>query len=199
MRGDESQSDFNLNRIMPKILPLIIAPDPLLKQISKPVEKVDDALRAFMDDMVQTMYAEHGIGLAAVQVGVLQRVLVMDLDYKQDNNHHHDHSHCGGVHVKNTNPLYLVNPEIIEESKEISSYNEGCLSFPDARAEVVRPKKVKIKYLDYFGKEQIQEMDDLMATCVQHEIDHLNGITFVDHISKLKRELILKKMRKFYK
>ena len=184
---------------MPKILPLIIAPDPLLKQVSKPVEKVDDALRAFMDDMVQTMYAEAGIGLAAVQVGVLKRVLVMDIDYKHDHNHHHDHSNCGGVHVKNTNPRYFVNPQIIEESAEISVYDEGCLSFPGARAEVERPKKVKVRYLDYHGKEQIQEMDELMATCIQHEIDHLDGITFVDHISKLKRDLILKKMQKFYK
>ena len=184
---------------MPKILPLIIAPDPLLKQVSKPVEKVDDALRAFMDDMVQTMYAQRGIGLAAVQVGVLKRVLVMDVDYEQDDNHYHDHTHCGGVHVINTNPIYLVNPEIIEESPEMSIYNEGCLSFPDARAEVLRPKKVKVKYLDYQNCEQIREMDELLATCVQHEIDHLDGITFVDHISKLKRDLILKKMIKFYK
>ncbi len=184
---------------MAKILPLVIAPDPLLKQVSKPVEKVDDALRAFMDDMLQTMYAESGLGLAAVQVGVLKRVLVMDIDYEEDRNHHHDHSGCGGVHVKNTNPLYLINPEIIEESKQISVYNEGCLSFPNARAEVSRPKIVKVKYLDYNGVEQVKEMDEILATCVQHEIDHLNGITFVDHISKLKRELILKKMNKFHK
>ncbi|MBU6339635.1 MAG: peptide deformylase [Rickettsiales bacterium] len=178
------------------ILPLVIAPDPLLKQISKPVEKVDDALRKLMDDMVQTMYAEGGIGLAAVQVGVLKRVLVMDLEYESDGHHHHDHGNCNGVHVKNTNPMYFVNPEILAKSKELSSFNEGCLSFPSARAEVVRPKQVKVKFLDYDGKEQMMEMDDIMATCIQHEIDHLNGITFVDHISKLKRDVILKKMKK---
>ncbi len=183
-----------------KILPLITAPDPLLKQISKPVEKVDDALRNFMKDMVQTMYSEKGVGLAAVQVGALKRIVVMDIDYEIDeHNHHHDHQHCLGVHTKNTNPRYFVNPEIIHCSKELNTYNEGCLSFPGARAEVERPKKVKVKYLDFHGKEKLEEMDELMATCIQHEIDHLNGITFVDHISKLKRDMILTRMKKLKK
>ncbi len=184
---------------MAKILPLILAPDPLLEKASKPVDKVDDKLRAFMDDMVKTMYAESGIGLAAVQVGELKRVLVIDVDYEEEDHHHHDHGDCGGVHVKNTNPIYMVNPEIIEFSKEQSTYNEGCLSFPEARAEVTRPKKVKIKYLDYQGNEQISEMDDILATCVQHEIDHLDGITFVDHLSRLKRDMIIKRMVKMKK
>lgn len=181
-----------------KILPLVIAPDPLLKQVSKPVEKVDDALRSFMDDMLQTMYAEAGLGLAAVQVGVLKRILVMDVDYDTDDHghHHHDHHGCSGVHVKNTNPLFLVNPEIIEKSADLSSYNEGCLSFPGARAEVIRPTEVTVKFLDYNGKEQIMDMSGILATCVQHEIDHLNGIVFVDHISKLKRDMVLNKMKK---
>lgn len=181
-----------------KVLPLIIAPDPLLKQISKPVEKIDEALHQFMKDMVQTMYSEHGVGLAAVQVGKLKRILVIDIDYKTEDHHHHHHDHgsCGGVHVTNTNPRYFVNPEIIEFSKECSSYNEGCLSFPGARSEVVRPQKVKVKYLDFHGKEQVEEMTGLLSTCIQHEIDHLNGITFVDHISKVKREMIIKKMKK---
>jgi len=184
-----------------KILPLVIAPDPLLKEISKPVEKVDDALRQFMRDMVNTMYYERGIGLAAVQVGVLKRILVMDLDYEQEDHHHHHHDHgsCGGVHVTNTNPRFFVNPEIIESSKENSFYDEGCLSFPGMRSEVARPKKVKIKYTDFHGKEQIQEMTGLLATCIQHELDHLNGITFVDHISKVKRDMILNKMKKLKK
>ncbi len=179
-----------------KILPLVIAPNPLLKAISKPVEKVDDALRQFMNDMVNTMYAEHGIGLAAVQVGVLKRVLVIDINYEIDDHHHHDHGACGGIHVKNTSPRFFVNPEIIEFSKEIASYNEGCLSFPDARSDVIRPEIVKVKYLDENGKECVEEMDGILATCIQHEIDHLNGITFVDHISKLKREMIMKKIQK---
>lgn len=183
-----------------KILPLVIAPDPLLKQVSKPVEKVDDALRAFMNDMVATMYSEAGIGLAAVQVGVLKRIVVMDVDYEVEDHHHHHHGEeCGGVHVKNENPLFLVNPEIIESSEETNIYNEGCLSFPGARSEVERPSTVKVKFLDYHGQEQILEMDEILATCVQHEIDHLNGVTFVDHISKLKREVILNKMRKLKK
>ncbi len=183
-----------------KILPLIIAPDPLLKQVSQKVEKVDDELRALMDDMVQTMYAENGLGLAAVQVGVLKRILVMDIDYEIDeHHHHHDHNGCSGVHVKNTNPLYLVNPEIVEKSIDLSSYNEGCLSFPGARAEVIRPAEVQIKFIDYHGKEQIMQMSGILATCVQHEIDHLNGVTFVDHISKLKREVILNKVKKLKK
>ncbi len=183
---------------MKKILPLVIAPNPLLKQISKPVEKVDDELRHLMNNMLNTMYYEHGIGLAAVQVGVLKRVIVMDIDYKVvEHDHHHHHGHgCDGIHISNANPRYFVNPEIISCSKETTIYNEGCLSFPEARSDVERPKIVKVKFLDYHGKEQIMEMDDIMATCIQHEIDHLNGITFVDHISKLKRDMILKKMQK---
>ncbi len=184
-----------------KILPLIIAPDPLLYKTSKLVDKIDDALRSFMQNMVQTMYSEHGVGLAAVQVGVLKRLLVIDVDYHVEDHHHHHHDHgdhgdCGGVHVTDTNPRYFINPEIIKSSKECSSYNEGCLSFPGARSEVIRPEKVTVKYLDFHGKEKIEEMTGLLATCIQHEIDHLNGITFVDHISKVKREMIIKKMKK---
>ena len=184
-----------------KILPLIIAPDPLLKQVSKTVEKIDEALCQLMKDMVNTMYLEHGVGLAAVQVGVLKRVLVIDVDYEIEDHqhHHHDHQGCGGIHVKNTNPRFFVNPQIIELSKESQSYNEGCLSFPDMRSEVVRPQKVKVKYLDYNGNEQVEEMTGLLAICIQHEIDHLNGIVFVDHISKLKRDVILNKMKKLRK
>lgn len=184
-----------------KILPLVIAPDPLLKQVSNPVEKIDEALRQFMKDMVQTMYAERGVGLAAVQVGQLKRVLVIDVDYEIDDHDHHHHGHghgeCGGVHVKNANPRFFVNPEIIEFSKKSVPYNEGCLSFPGARSEVIRPEKVTVKYLDFHGQEKVEEMDGLLATCIQHEIDHLNGITFVDHISKVKREMIIKKMQKY--
>ncbi len=183
-----------------KILPLIIAPNPLLKEISAPVEKVDSVLQEFMKNMVSTMYYEGGIGLAAVQVGELKRILVMDLDYQIDEDAHHNHNHsCDGIHVKNTNPRYFVNPEIIEFSKDQSSYDEGCLSFPGMRSKVVRPKKVKVKYLDFYGVEKLEEMDGLMATCIQHEMDHLNGVVFVDHISKLKRDMILAKMSKLQK
>ncbi len=182
-----------------KILPLVIAPDPLLKQISKPVDNIDASLQQFMKDMVNTMYAEGGIGLAAVQVGVLKRILVMDVDYEPEDHNHHDHSHCGGIHVKNTNPRYFVNPQIIKFSNDKSSFNEGCLSFPGARSEVIRPESVTVKYLDFNGKEQVEEMNGILATCIQHEMDHLNGITFVDHISKLKRDMILNKMKKIRK
>lgn len=182
-----------------KTLTLIIAPDPLLKRVSKSVIKVDGELHQLMRDMVATMYNERGIGLAAVQVGVLKRVLVIDVDYKIEDHEHHHHSECNGIHLTDTNPRYFVNPEIIEFSKECSAFNEGCLSFPGARSEVVRPAKVKVKYLDFYGKEQIEEMEGLLATCIQHEIDHLNGITFVDHISKVKRDMILKKMKKSQK
>ncbi|MBM3579769.1 MAG: peptide deformylase [Alphaproteobacteria bacterium] len=177
-----------------KTLPLIIAPDPLLRKVSKIVDKIDDELRELMKDMVSTMYAESGVGLAAVQVGVLKRILVIDVDYKIED--HEGYEHCGHVHVISSNPRYFVNPEIIWSSEECVPYNEGCLSFPGARSEVIRPNKVKVKYLDFMGLEKTETMSGLLATCIQHEIDHLNGITFVDRISKIKREMILKKIRK---
>ena len=180
-----------------KILPLILAPDPLLKKISKPVLAVDDELREFMKAMLNTMYSENGIGLASVQVGVLKRVLVMDIDYESDDNdHHHHHGDCSGIQIKNANPQYFINPEIIEFSSKGSVFNEGCLSFPGARAEVTRPESIKLKYLDFNGEKQVKNFDGISATCIQHEIDHLNGITFVDKISPLKREMILKRMKK---
>lgn len=182
------------------IMPLVLSPDPLLKKVSKIVEKVDSKIQKLMDDMLDTMYQEKGIGLAAVQVGVLKRILVMDVEYEFDDHHDHDHGHhCGLVHVKNAQPLFMINPEIKQSSKEASTFNEGCLSFPDARAEVNRPKFVTVSYLDYNGEEKILEAKGILATCVQHEIDHLNGVTFVDHISRLKRDMILKKMLKKHK
>ena len=182
---------------MSKILPLIIAPNPLLNEISKPVEKFDSSLKQLLDDMLLTMYKYDGVGLAGVQVGVLLRVLVVDIDYEEDEDQISNHGKgCGHVHVKNTNPRFFVNPEIIEFSKEQSGFKEGCLSYPDARSEVVRPKKIKLKYFDQFGKEKLEDMEGLMAVCIQHEIDHLNGTTFVDRISKLKKEIIMRKMKK---
>lgn len=176
------------------ILPLVISPDPLLHQVSEPVEKVDAELQKFMDDMLNTMYAEQGIGLAAVQVGVLKRILVMDINYRAEGCDDHG---CGHSHnITNQKPLFLVNPKIIKASKEKSDYFEGCLSFPEIRADISRPKQVAVEYLDYNGDKQILEADGILATCVQHEIDHLNGITFVDYLSKLKQEIILKKMKK---
>jgi len=183
-----------------KRLPLILSPDPLLQQVSKPVEKVDEELRSFMKDMLNTMYNEQGVGLAAVQVGRLIRVLVMDVNYEIDeSNLDHDCSGCCDVKVKNTKPKFLVNPKIINSSSDTSSFNEGCLSFPGARSEVTRPQEVEVEYLDFDGNKKVEKMDGLLATCVQHEIDHLNGITFVDHISRLKRDMILRKMKKLNK
>jgi peptide deformylase len=181
------------------ILPLIIAPDPVLQKTSLEVEKVDANIQKLMDDMLETMYAEHGVGLSAVQVGVLKRVVVMDVEYKTEEcggDHHHHHHHD---HIKDAKPLFMVNPKILKCSPEHSIYFEGCLSFPDARADVERPKLVTVEYLDYHGQKQTLSADELLATCVQHEIDHLNGITFVDHISKLKKEMIMKKMKKLHK
>lgn len=181
-----------------QILPLITYPNPILKEVSKSVNEVDDNLRNLMKNMVATMYNERGIGLAAVQIGQLKRVLVMDLNYEPNDNFGNS-SNCDISKIKNSKPRYFVNPEIIESSSETSSYKEGCLSFPGIRSEIIRPKKVTVKYLDYDGKEQIEEMDELFSTCIQHEIDHLNGIVFVDYISKLKRDMLLKKVKKYKK
>jgi peptide deformylase len=161
------------------ILDIIEAPDARLKVISKPVEGVDDALRTLMDDMLETMYAAPGIGLAAIQVGQPLRVLVIDL---MDNE------------VKT--PRHFVNPEIIWESDIANVYSEGCLSVPEQYAEVERPEKVRVRYLDYQGAPQEEELDGLMATCIQHEMDHLNGILFIDHLSRLKRDMLLRKLAK---
>ena len=136
-----------------------------------------------MDDMLDTMYASNGIGLAAVQVGILKRLVVIDADWRTDD-------------TASRKPMKLINPEIVTTSDDSSVYNEGCLSFPEQYSEVERPQKVKVRYLDEQGDDQVIEADGLLATCIQHEIDHTNGITFVDHISRLKRDVILKKLAK---
>lgn len=175
------------------VLPLVIAPDPRLKKVSEPVEKVNDEIRKLMDDMLETMYDSNGIGLAAVQVGVHKRILVMDIEHGSsrypDAKSEQDHSE----------PYFIINPEILNESEEENTYEEGCLSFPGQYANVVRPKRVKLKYLDYDGNEQILEADELLSTCVQHEIDHLNGIVFIDHISTVKRDMIMRRLKKLKK
>jgi len=165
------------------ILPLVIAPDQLLKQKSAPVEVVDDEVREMLDDMLDTMYRMNGIGLAAVQVGVLKRMIVVDVNWRDEE-------------AATRKPMKLINAEILSDSDEDSIYNEGCLSFPDQFSEVVRPKQIKVAYLDEHGKPRELEAEGLLATCIQHEIDHTNGITFVDHISRLKRDMILKKLTK---
>ena len=162
------------------IKPLIILPDPVLRQVSKPIERVDADLQRLSDDMLETMYDAPGIGLAAIQIGVPRRMLVIDLSKEGEEKQ----------------PLIFINPEIVRSSDERSVYEEGCLSIPDYYAEVERPANVTVKYLDREGKEQSVEADGLLATCLQHEIDHLNGVLFIDHISRLKREMVIKKFTK---
>jgi peptide deformylase len=170
------------------ILPIIETPDPQLKIISTPVDGVDDALRTLIDDMFETMYHAPGIGLAAIQVGVPKRVLVIDLQEKDEET---------GQTINE--PMVFVNPEILEESEDLTVYNEGCLSVPEMYADVVRPSVIKAKWLDRDGTEHVETLDGLLATCLQHEMDHLEGILFIDHLSKLKRDMLLKKLAKLRK
>lgn len=163
-----------------KIRPLIILPDPVLRQVSKPVERVDGALRKLADDMLATMYDAPGIGLAAIQIGQPLRMLVIDLAKEGEP----------------PAPQVFVNPEILSAGDARSTYEEGCLSIPDYYAEVERPATVRVKYLDRDGKQHEVDADSLLATCLQHEIDHLDGVLFIDHISKLKRDMVVKKFKK---
>ena len=167
---------------------ILTVPNPVLKQVSKNVDLVDDALRALMDDMLETMYEAPGIGLAAIQIGEPIRVIVMDLQEKPEG----AAEDAEGV----KNPRFFVNPEIVWRSEELQPYEEGCLSVPEIYDEVLRPAKVRIKYLDYSGKEVVEEAEGLYATCIQHEMDHLNGVLFIDHLSKLKRDRAVTKVKK---
>lgn len=167
------------------ILPIIETPDPRLKTISSPVETIDDDLRAFVKDMFDTMYDAPGIGLAAIQVGVPKRVLVIDLQDKDEET---------GKVIRD--PRVFINPEILEESEELSVYNEGCLSVPEQYADVERPAVIKARWLDEQGQSHEDVLDGLLAICLQHEMDHLEGILFIDHLSKLKRDMVLKKLAK---
>lgn len=162
------------------ILPLVIAPDERLNTPSAKVEQVDDSIRTLLNDMLETMYANDGIGLAAVQVGVHKRCIVVDV----------------GIRDGKPTPIKLVNPEIVTESEDYSVYNEGCLSFPDQFSDVERPAEVTIRYLDENGAPQTMQASGIMATCIQHEIDHTDGVVFVDHISGLKRDMIIRKLKK---
>ncbi|MGE0237448.1 MAG: peptide deformylase [Parvibaculaceae bacterium] len=162
---------------------IIVLPDPLLRTVSKPLKTVDAATRKLMDDMLETMYDAPGIGLAAVQIGVPQRLVVIDIS-KED---------------EEKQPLFLVNPEITWSSEEESDYEEGCLSIPEFFDMVTRPKEVKLRYLDRQGAAQELMCSGVLATCVQHEIDHLNGVLFIDYISRLKRDRVVKKFVKAQK
>lgn len=181
---------------------IIEIPDPILKQVSKPVESFDDQLKMLVADMFETMYAAPGIGLAAIQIGVPLRVLVIDLqepDPDAEPEQCDDHG-CGHDHrpVKH-NPRIFINPEIFDPSEELSVYNEGCLSVPEIYAEVERPARIHARWRDLDGKVHEEEMEGMMATCLQHEIDHLEGILFVDRLSRLKRQMALKKLEKLRK
>jgi peptide deformylase len=159
---------------------ILVVPNPLLKRISAPVEAVDDELRALMDDMLETMYAAPGIGLAAIQIGVPKRVIAMDLVREGEDRQ----------------PRFFVNPEILWRSEETLPYEEGCLSVPEYFDEVERPAKVRLRYLNYQGEQIEEEAEGLYAVCIQHEMDHLDGILFIDHLSRLKREQAVKKVKK---
>ena len=167
------------------LLPIVEVPDPRLRKISSPVEQVDDGVRALVADMFETMYAAPGIGLAAIQVGVPKRILVIDLQEPEEE---------GGAPVKD--PRVFINPEILTHSDQEVPYTEGCLSVPDQYAEVDRPDRIRARWLDLDGKAHEEEIVGLLATCLQHEMDHLEGILFIDHLSRLKREMILKKLAK---
>ena len=167
------------------LLPIYETPDPVLRQISTPVETFDDELEQLIRDMFDTMYAAPGIGLAAVQVGVPRRLLVIDLQEPEEED---------GEPVRD--PRVFINPEILEASETTRPYQEGCLSVPDQYADVLRPDRVRARWLDRDGAEHDQWIDGLLAVCLQHEIDHLNGILFIDHLSRLKRDMIMKKLIK---
>ena len=159
---------------------IIVEPNKILRQVSKPVNIVDKTEQQLMDDMLETMYHANGIGLAAIQIGVPKRIIVMDIS-KND---------------EKKNPMYFVNPLIKNKISETSTYEEGCLSVPNFFAEVDRPKKCDVEYLDYNGKKNLIKADGLLATCIQHEMDHLEGILFIDYLSKLKKNMIIKKLSK---
>ena len=162
------------------IMPIVLIPDPVLRQVAAPVAAVDDSIRQLMDDMLETMYDAPGIGLAAPQIGISKRVIVMDCSDDDDK----------------PKPIKMANPEIISLSDEKSTMEEGCLSIPDQRGEVTRPSAVTLRYLDENNTSQELSCDGLLAVCIQHEIDHLNGVMFIDYLSRLKRDMIIRKMTK---
>jgi peptide deformylase len=170
------------------VLHILETPDPILRQKSTPVESIDDELRGLIADMFDTMYDAPGIGLAAVQVGVPKRLLVMDL---------HEPEEEGGEPVKR--PRVFINPEILSHSDHEVPYTEGCLSVPDQYAEVMRPDRIRARWQDEHGATHEEDLDGLLAICLQHEMDHLEGVLFIDHLSRLKRDMVLKKLTKMRK
>ncbi len=159
---------------------ILVEPNKLLREVSRPIKEVNKEIQLLMDDMLETMYSANGIGLAAIQIGVPKNLIVIDLMTKE----------------KKKNPMFFVNPKIVKKSTKMSKYEEGCLSIPNLFAEVQRPSECEVEYLDYEGRKKILKASGLLATCIQHEIDHLKGILFIDYLSKLKRDIILKKLSK---
>ena len=159
---------------------ILTEPNKILRKVSEPVDAVGEYERKLMDDMLETMYAANGIGLAAIQIGIPKRIIVMDISKDE----------------KKKEPRYFVNPIIINKDKLKSTYEEGCLSVPDQFAEIDRPKNCDVEYLDYYGEKKVLHADGLLATCIQHEMDHLEGILFIDYLSKLKKSMIMKKLSK---
>ena len=159
---------------------IVIEPDPILRKISQPIETVNNETKKLLDDMLETMYAAPGIGLAAVQVGILKRIIVIDISKEKEKK----------------NPFFLINPEIIFKSEKTSSYEEGCLSLPGHFAEIERPSECRVTYIDYNGKKRELKANGILSTCIQHEVDHLNGVLFIDYLSKLKKDMIIKKLVK---
>ena len=159
---------------------IIVEPDPILRKKSEPLELVNDDTKKLLDDMLKTMYAAPGIGLAAVQIGILKRIIVIDISKKEEEK----------------KPIFLINPEIIFQSKKTSLFEEGCLSIPGHFAEIERPANCKVKYINYEGKQAELNAEGLLSTCIQHEIDHLKGVLFIDYLSKLKKDMIIKKLKK---
>ena len=162
---------------------ILIEPDPILRKKCEPLEKVDDEVRKLMKEMLEIMYEAPGIGLAAVQIGILKRVVVIDLSKENEKK----------------NPLFFINPKIVHRSDKKSIYEEGCLSLPGQFAEIERPAKCTLNYIDFFGKEKELKAEGLLATCIQHEVDHLDGVLFIDYLSKLKKDMIIKKLVKHKK
>lgn len=178
---------------------ILEVPDPLLKEVSRPVEKFDDELKTLVEDMFETMYDAPGIGLAAIQVGVPLRVLVIDLqpddpDAEPETCNHGGHQHTHQPTKRE--PRIFINPEILDPSADYSVYQEGCLSVPEIYADVERPARCRVRYQDLDGTVHEEDMEGMMATCLQHEMDHLEGILFIDHLSRLKRQMALKKLDK---
>ena len=170
------------------VLQIVEVPDARLREVSSPVDAVDDGVRTLVADMIDTMYDARGIGLAAIQVGVARRVVVIDLQEQEDEE---------GKPLRD--PHAYINPEILSVSDDVSVYNEGCLSIPEQYAEVARPAQCRVRWLDETGAVHEEDLDGLLATCMQHEIDHCDGVLFIDHVSRLKRDMLLKKLAKIRK